>query len=604
MKRNISLWISALAATLLLTSLPVSGIAALSREDLSEDARRLLPKRDQVTLHLKNGDTEIGSILEETSTTIWLEQSSRSVTRRREYQKADIKRKVPMDVANRFAQALIALKIDPRKNMPEKYVDSCIEVLGEFIQLLPNHEYAPSAQEKLGVFKYEKEAAARGMQKIDGVWYSPVAAAVKKYDLFTARLNKMKKDYNGIDGDNYKNDRKAKAYFDKMTIAQRDVARELPQLITQRTPTLIAEKRFDEVIGEADAFQKFWLQRVVRTESGGGKGSEAELMKDMDMDFVPRMQKRIMDAYAESGRGQEVPEDAPTEDGMVYIPGGYFMMGNKNAQLGADTYPPHIVYVPPFLIDRHETTNADYREFVKHVKATGDVSMEHPEAPPLKDHDAEGWKSGELGKDNQPVVGVDWYDAYAYLKWKGKRFPSEAEWERAARGADGRVYPWGGQSPGQVFANNSTGRSALAAEITRQETPRDRKKDEPIPQVNLPSSTWPIDKQYPSRADLVDLSMIKRPENTYGLMHMAGNAAEWVGDWYKGDYYMNSPVKSPPGPQSGEYHVFRGGSYIDGDDECKTFNRGQAKDKATADGIASSGAFIGIRAAKSIDIVK
>lgn len=588
----------------------VISAVALEREDLSANAQKLLPQGELVTVVFNNGSEEVGTLLERNAERILLEQRTRSITRRREYEMADIRRINPMDVSNAFAQGLASLQITTQ-TMPLPYVETCIEVLEEFLRLCAGHEYEPTAKQQLALFQQEKRGIERGMQKIEGQWYSPVAAAVKRFDMYDDAMERLESQFSGISAAGYQGNAAAKRRYDQLRLAQRDVARELPQLLNQRIPTLLQEEVYDEAIEEADAFQKFWMGRVVDAEtSGGARGGvgRAELLAQMDMNFVPRMQNRIMEAYNASGEGMEIPDDPPTEEGMVYIPGGFFLMGNNDSRLGDDTFPPHIVYVAPFLLDKHEVTNEEYREFVDHVTRTGDASMAHPEAPPLKDHSADGWRAGDLGEARKPVVGVDWFDAYAYLTWKGKRMPTEAEWERAARGSDGRRYPWGNQSPSQVFANNRTGRDALAAEITRQETPRDRRGgDEPPPPVQLPETTWPVDKLYPDRAELIDLSLVQRPENPFGLMHMAGNAAEWVSDWYSADYYLNSPVRNPRGPNTGTRHIYRGGSYRDDDGACTTFSRGATPDSQGGQqpgGDQSGGPFIGIRGAKSLNIVR
>lgn len=124
--------------------------------------------------------------------------------------------------------------------------------------------------------------------------------------------------------------------------------------------------------------------------------------------------------------------------GMVFVESGKFLMGRNNKPQELSSY----------FMDRHEVTNAGYKKFLDVIKKSGDHSECHPDEKKSgrpKDHTPEFWKNGKFsrGEANQPVCGIDWYDAYAYAKWRGKRLPTEAEWEKAARGTDKRIYPWG-----------------------------------------------------------------------------------------------------------------------------------------------------------------
>jgi formylglycine-generating enzyme required for sulfatase activity len=219
-----------------------------------------------------------------------------------------------------------------------------------------------------------------------------------------------------------------------------------------------------------------------------------------------------------------VPQPGAADDGadMVRVPAGEFWMGSAPPELSevcasvlvdpspwddapecesnfAAESPRHRVWLDAFRIDRHEVTNAQYRRFVE-------VAGGHP-APV-------SWSDARTSDPSQPVLGVTWDDAKAYCEQWGKRLPTEAEWEKAARGTDGRRYPWGDQS------------EQLVAVLAHAGT--------------LPVGSRPVD------------------ESPYGARDMAGNAREWVADWYDPGYYARSPERNPTGPQQGDQKVVRG----------------------------------------------
>jgi sulfatase modifying factor 1 len=126
------------------------------------------------------------------------------------------------------------------------------------------------------------------------------------------------------------------------------------------------------------------------------------------------------------------PPDDPTAN-MVLIPAGKFLYGANKVELE----------LPAFYIDRYEVSQADYAQFLRYVRETGDHSHCNPEEPPNKDHTPLNWGRPDITDARYPVVGGDYWDVLAYAGWVGKRLPTEQEWEKAARGTDGREYPWG-----------------------------------------------------------------------------------------------------------------------------------------------------------------
>ncbi len=192
---------------------------------------------------------------------------------------------------------------------------------------------------------------------------------------------------------------------------------------------------------------------------------------------------------------------------MVHVPAGEFLMGSKDdPDADDDEYPQHTVYVSEFWIDKTEVTNEQYSRCV----TAGDCQ-------------ASEYANGErFNGADLPVVGVSWHDAQAYCEWSGKRLPTEAEWEKAARGTDGRKYPWG--------------------------------DDFDSSKVNF----YGTDDGYEYTAPVGSYPEGASP---YGALDMAGNVWEWCQDWYDADYYASSPQRDPQGPSSGDGRVVRGGSW-------------------------------------------
>jgi formylglycine-generating enzyme required for sulfatase activity len=203
---------------------------------------------------------------------------------------------------------------------------------------------------------------------------------------------------------------------------------------------------------------------------------------------------------------------------MVLIPAGEFWMGcaPNDEMCDDDEKPYHKVYLDAYYIDRHEVTVAEYRKCVKAGKCT----------PPSTEGNC-NW--GKSGRDNYPVNCVDWYQADAYCRWAGKRLPTEAEWEKAARGTDGRIYPWGDELPSCKYAVMSDEERGWSCGKGF-------------------TFTWPVCSK-------------PRGNSPYGLCDMAGNVWEWVYDRYDENYYSSSPSRNPTGPSSGQIRVLRGGSW-------------------------------------------
>lgn len=214
---------------------------------------------------------------------------------------------------------------------------------------------------------------------------------------------------------------------------------------------------------------------------------------------------------------------------MVLIPEGEFLMGSdeNDKESNFDEKPKHKVYLDSYYIGIYPVTNKDYSKFIeiggyKNPKfwskegwnwlTKGNICViEEPEY----------WKDKRFNKSDQPVVGVSWYEAEAYCNWKGAVLPTEAQWEKSARGTDGRIYPWGNDNPDKTYLNYNDNIG------------------KPLPVGKFPKGKSP-----------------------YGCYDMCGNVWEWVYDWYDSNYYKKNIYKNPKNITPGIYRVVRGGSWF------------------------------------------
>ena len=214
---------------------------------------------------------------------------------------------------------------------------------------------------------------------------------------------------------------------------------------------------------------------------------------------------------------------------MIEIPGGMFTMGGSQEDNPDSERPAHPVNVSTFHMDAYPVTNQDYREF---VNCTGYKTPIH-------------WQRGTYptGLARHPVSNVSYQDSKAYADWMGARLPTEAEWEKAARGTDERLYPWGSRFvDDRCNSNNVVGTTLMVDEYPLGRSP-------------------------------------------YGIWDMSGNVYEWCDDYYDEDYYKFSPSTNPRGPEGGQERVIRGGFFSETRPNVRTTHRSSAPENHTRENV-------------------
>jgi formylglycine-generating enzyme required for sulfatase activity len=255
------------------------------------------------------------------------------------------------------------------------------------------------------------------------------------------------------------------------------------------------------------------------------------------------------------------PSKLESKDGMILLPAGEFRMGTRDGMPFES--PVHSVKLNSFWIDEHEVTVAQFAEFVKatnyqtEAEKFGWSGVFEVETGEWIKSDGANWRhpdgKNSEAKPNEPVSQISWNDAQAYAKWAGKRLPTEAEFEYAARGGlTQKKYAWG---------------------------------DELKPNGKPVANWW--QGTFPAKNTLEDGHLRRAPAksfapNGFGLYDLTGNVWEWTSDWYADDYYQKSPKENPKGAEKGEEKVIRGGSWMCAENFCSNY-RVAGRSKSTPD---------------------
>ena len=310
----------------------------------------------------------------------------------------------------------------------------------------------------------------------------------------------------------------AKSWYRKVLVSNPpEIAESLITDIQSATDSQRADLKFfsgwiySEI--KQDEKAKWFLQSYLALEANGNFSEEARsLLKSYGIKDVSYFQN-LLDPI--------INFSPPSE--MVLIPSGFFKMG-LNEGLD-DERPEHRVFLDSFYIDKYEVSAKDFSIFLNAKNNVKGYYLDNKFGTLMFN----GKFQPRAGLENFPINNVNWRAANEYCKWKDKRLPSEAEWEKAARGENANTYPWGNQSPSPKLARYN--------------------------------QTWTKETKHKV---LVPVDSLEEGKSIYGLYNMAGNVKEWVDDWYFREYYKETDeYANPKGPIGGEYKVIRGGSWRD-----------------------------------------
>jgi len=237
----------------------------------------------------------------------------------------------------------------------------------------------------------------------------------------------------------------------------------------------------------------------------------------LGQDLLPEAAEKPFSSNVDPSLPKQTPKN------MALVPGGFFIMGSNDH--GEDEAPEHKVYLDSYFIDRYEVSASDFAAFLNEVNNVRGYYLDNKYGTLFYD----GRFKPRKGFENHPINNVKWQGAYEYCRWKGKHLPTEAEWEKAARGKDGKIYPWGNKLPTNNLARY---RQVWTKEIKHHV--------------------------------MVPVDIFTEGTSPYGIHHMAGNVKEWVDDWFDREYY-DDPANhiNPKGQIGGEYKILRGGSWRD-----------------------------------------